>query len=173
MRLISSRGILLPVTFEAAVTTINLVLDCMAFSMSHGFTMPSLSALTIECCTPYLSSALRGLRTELCSIDVVMAWSPFLRNPFKPMFKASVVFLVNTSLSPFLMPKSPATLRLAWYTSSPVLRDMACPDLPGLPQYFAIHSFMAAIISFGFGKDVAPLSRYIIFVSPHNKNRGL
>ena len=158
----SFKGILLPQMLDAAVIIIIAVFDLVAFSIMSGETHPSLSAITMVCCTPCLSMALSGRSTELCSMDVVTTWSPFFRNPCIPRFKASVVFFVNTTLWASWILKISATFRRARYTSSPVLRDILCPDRPGFPQYCVMHSSITSAIPAGLGKEVAPLSKYII-----------
>ncbi len=46
--------------------------------------------------TPRDSIVDKGLRTELCSMDVVITWSPFLRTPLIAIFSDSVQFFVKT-----------------------------------------------------------------------------
>ena len=56
----------------AAVIAISFVSFRIAFSISEAFIKPSLSALITDWLTPLVSNAFKGLRTELCSMVVVI-----------------------------------------------------------------------------------------------------
>ena len=69
---ISKSGILPPVTFDAAVTTISFVFGRIVFSISAAVISPSRSARMTDCSIPLFSSVLSGRSTELCSMLVVI-----------------------------------------------------------------------------------------------------
>ena len=91
-----------PVTLEARVNTAARVSLCTAAANASALTVPFPFSLSIvRRALPARSSALRGRRTELCSMTVVMMWGALpagaaFASPKIAMLRASVQFLVNT-----------------------------------------------------------------------------
>ena len=82
-----------PVTLDACVIAIILVSFVIACLIS------STSGEVIVKQTPCRSISYNGRRTLLCSINVVITWSPWFKLPLITVFKLSVIPLVNTTCS--------------------------------------------------------------------------
>ena len=123
-----------PHTFDACVVTINLVFGLIASSKSFIFKNPSLSHCTIVFSMPNFSRAFIGLITELCSILVVIIWSPAFTTPFIAKFNDSVALLVNTIFIGLSILNSLAIFSLVSYISLAAFIASLCPALPGFAQ---------------------------------------
>ncbi|MPM12007.1 hypothetical protein SDC9_58358 [bioreactor metagenome] len=108
---------IVPATFDACVVTINFVFSFIAFFISSGFKNPSLSHLTMVFSIPSFSKDFIGLITELCSILVVIIWSPFLTTPLIARFNESVALFVNTIVIGLSILNNFAIFSLASYIS--------------------------------------------------------
>ena len=67
---------MVPISLFAYITETKVVFGVNAFLMSSGFTNPSLSTSRYVTSNPSFSSCSNGLRTEECSIFVVMRCVP-------------------------------------------------------------------------------------------------
>ena len=83
---------------------------------------------------PNFSRAFIGLITELCSILVVIIWSPAFTTPFIAKFNDSVALLVNTIFIGLSILNSLAIFSLVSYISLAAFIASLCPALPGFAQ---------------------------------------
>ena len=123
-----------PVTLEAAVTTAMRVFGLTSSAMLSGSSLPFVSGATSYPMTPARLSASSGRSTELCSRQVVTAWSPCFSVPRMARSKASVQFLVKTTRSKPYPPKREESSSLHAKTRSAAASESLCPLLPGLAQ---------------------------------------
>ncbi len=89
---ISLTGIIVPVTLEACKTQIMRVLGWISRLMSSGSKLPSELHFAMLHSIPFRVRLSNGRAVALCSILVVITWSPGLRIPFNPVLRASVMF---------------------------------------------------------------------------------
>ena len=88
-----------PVTLEACVHTIASVSGRIASSNASLEIVPSSPTGRIVSATPCCSFKYKGRNTELCSIAVVITWSPGCNIPLIAVFSASVAFDINATCS--------------------------------------------------------------------------
>jgi len=105
-----------PVTFEAWVNTTNFVSDVILDLKSETLINPDSSASIIS--RFIFNSSLqfiRGRKTELCSIEDVITWSPCLISPFINIFNEVVTLFVKITLLGDEKPKKSLTISRASY----------------------------------------------------------
>ena len=114
----SRRGRTVPQTLLAWVMTSALVLGLRQAVRAASGREPSVRHPARENSTPCWASWVSGRITALCSMEVVITWSPGFKNPFKMMFKLSVTFFVNTTFLQSPPPKNRHSRSLASKTKS-------------------------------------------------------
>ncbi len=155
----SSTGMMVPVTFDAWVMTTIRVFCRIRALMSAGSVSPACEHGAMLTSTPREWRCMRGRITELCSMPVVMTWSPALSMPRIEMLSASVAFLVNTIRRLSSTLKRVARSSLVSMSIRAASTDRLCPDLPGFAPTVLLKRAIASIMASGFGHEVAALSR--------------
>ncbi len=135
---IFSTGIMVPVRFETWVVTTSLVLILMFASISSTSKLPSFAHWIIVFSIPYFSNSLIGRNTELCSIVVVITWSPGFKTPFIAWLSPSVALKVNiTFIGSSRLNNCAINSLVSYITLAPSIAIAWLP-LPGFAPYSVI-----------------------------------
>ena len=92
-----SRSLTLPVRFDAWVQTSALVSGRILAARTSRHILPFSSQGMMVRSTPSFSFRYKGRSTELCSIWVVITWSPGSSSPSIAIFRLSVAFMENAT----------------------------------------------------------------------------
>ena len=109
---------------------------------------------------------------ELCSMLVVIRWSPGETMPLSAMLRAIVAFRVKITREGSAMLKRAATFSLTSKTALAARRDSVWPPRPGFPPRSLRASRVALCTASGFGKVLDALSKYTGIPTPTMRNES-
>ena len=125
---------MVPITFEPWFIIIAFVFFLIDFFISFIFKYPKeLTGIIVVSILNFFNEY-NGRKTELCSIIVVIAWSPGFKTPFIAIFNESVAFDVNIMFRGFSIFNNIESLSLQSNILLSHLIDKLWAPLPGLAQ---------------------------------------
>jgi len=158
--LMSCRGWVTPTTFDPWLMITAFVSLRTVLARASRSRDPDRLHWIMETSTPcFFMRNISGRITELCSREVVTTWSLSSINPRIARFKDSVPFCVKIILSESSPLINAVSFSRASNTTLAASTERLWPLRPGLPPISVTNLLRCSMDSFGFGKEVAALSR--------------